>query len=204
MNRRGFLIGLPLAVSACSAPQVWAPDDVVARAIHREPGRNYITLYTMNNVASDNGAHSSLLINASQRVLFDPAGSFKQDVMPERNDVLFGVTPRLEQFYVSFHARSTYYVVGQTVDVSPEVAEQALNLAMVSGPVAQANCARVTSRILRQLPGFEGIRQTWGPGRVQEDFAKLPGVTTLEYREDDADDKTLALEEITAILREGQ
>ncbi len=201
MNRRGFLIGLPLALSACTAQEVWAPDDVVTRAIHRKPGSKYLTLYTMKNVGSDNGAHSALLINASQRVLFDPAGSFKQDVMPERNDVLFGVTPRLEKFYVSFHARETYYVVGQTVNVAPEVAEQALNLALVSGPVPQANCARFTSRILRQLPGFEGIRQTWGPNRIEEDFAKLPGVTTLEYRENDADDKTLALEEITAILR---
>ena len=201
MNRRGFLIGLPLALSACTAQQVWAPEDVVARAIHRKPGRKYITLYTMKNVGSDNGAHSALLINASQRVLFDPAGSFEQEVMPERNDVLFGVTPRLENFYVSFHARETYYVVGQSIDVTPEVAEQALNLAFVSGPVAQANCARVTSRILRQLPGFESIRQTWGPNRIEEDFAKLPGVTTLEYRENDADDKTLALAEISAILR---
>ncbi|MFO8127171.1 hypothetical protein [Yoonia sp.] len=201
MNRRGFLVGLPLALSACTAQEVWAPQDVVTRAIYRKPGRKYITLYTMKNVDSDNGAHSSLLINASQRVLFDPAGSFEQKVMPERNDVLFGATPRLENFYVSFHARSTYYVVGQSVDVSPEVAEQALNLALVSGPVAQANCARVTSRILRQLPGFENIRQTWGPNRIQEDFAKLPDVTTLEYREDDADDKTLALAEISAILR---
>lgn len=202
MDRRRFLIGLPLALSACSAEQVWAPDDVISRAIHREPGRSYITLYTMKRVRSDYGAHSALLINASQRVMFDPAGSFEQNVMPERNDVLFGVTPRLENFYVSFHARSSFYVVGQTVDVSPEVAEQALNLTMVSGPVAQANCARVTSRILRQLPGFEGIRQTWGPGRVSEDFGKLPGVTTLEYREDDADDKTIAAAEISRILRE--
>lgn len=204
MNRRGFLIGLPLALSACTAQEVWAPDDVVARAIHRKPGPKYLTLYTMKNVGSDNGAHSSLLINASQRVLFDPAGTFKQEVMPERNDVLFGVTPRLENFYVSFHARETFYVVGQTVEVSPPVAEQALNTALVSGPVPQANCARVTSRILRQLPGFEGIRQTWGPNRIEEDFAKLPGVTRLEYRENDADNKTLALEEISAILREGQ
>ncbi|PJI86432.1 hypothetical protein BC777_2801 [Yoonia maricola] len=201
MDRRSFLIGLPLALSACSAQEVWAPEDVVARAIYREPGRHYLTLYTMKNVGSGNGAHSALLINASQRVLFDPAGSFEQDVMPERNDVLFGVTPRLENFYVSFHARSTYYVVGQTVDVSSEVAEQALNLALVAGPVPQANCARVTSRILQQLPGFNGFRRTWSPNRIHDDFAQLPSVTTLEYREDDADDKTLALAEITAILR---
>lgn len=200
MDRRSFLVGLPLALSACTAQEVWAPDDVVSRAIYREPGRSYLTLYTMKNIGSDNGAHTALLINASQRVMFDPAGSFNQDLMPERNDVLFGVTPRLEQYYASFHARVTYYVIGQTVDVTPEVAEQAFNLALVSGPVAQANCARVTSRILRQLPGFEGIRQTWGPSRVSEDFAKLPGVVTREYRESDADDKSVAAKQIRAAL----
>ena len=204
MDRRRFLIGLPLAVSACGAQEVWAPDDVVSRAIYREPGRSYLTLYTMKNVGSDNGAHTALLINASQRVMFDPAGSWRQEVMPERNDVLFGVTPRLEQLYVSFHARVTYYVIGQSIDVSPEVAERALNLALVSGPVPQAQCARITSRILQQLPGFESIRQSWGPNRVSEDFGQLPGVTTTEYREDDDDDKTLAAAEIAAILREGR
>jgi len=203
LDRRTFIIGLPLALSACTAQEVWAPDDVVSRAIYREPGRTYLTLYTMRNVSSGNGAHTSLLINASQRVLFDPAGTFVQDVMPERNDVLFGVTPRLEQFYVSFHARETFYVVGQTVDVPPDVAEQALNLSLVAGPVPKANCTRYTSRILRQLPGFEGLRQTWFPNKTMEDFEELPGVVTEEYREDDADDKTLALAEITAILRGG-
>ncbi|MEM8537251.1 MAG: hypothetical protein AAGF56_05240 [Pseudomonadota bacterium] len=204
MDRRYFLVGLPLALGACSAQQVWAPDDLVTRAVYREPGRSYLTLYTMLNVGSGNGAHTALLINASQRVLFDPAGAWQQDLMPERNDVLFGATPALEEYYVSFHARVTYYVVGQTVDVAPEVAEQALNLALVSGPVAQANCARVTSRMLRQLPGFEGIRQTWGPGRIMEDFGKLPGVTTREYRENDEDDKRLAAARINAAIREGQ
>ena len=201
MDRRAFLIGLPLALSACGAQEVWAPDDVVSRAIYREPGRSYLTLYTMKNVGSDSGAHTALLINASQRVMFDPAGSWKQAVMPERNDVLFGVTPRLEQLYVSFHARITYYVIGQTIEVSPEVAERSLQLALISGPVPQANCARVTSRILRQLPGFESIRVSWGPNNVADDFGKLPGVVTTEYRENDADDKTLAAAEIAAMLR---
>ena len=154
----------------------------------------------MKNIGSDNGAHTSLAINASQRVLFDPAGSFEQSQMPERNDVLFGVTPRLESYYVSFHARVTYYVTGQTVEVSPEVAEQALELALVAGPVPKANCARVTSRLLRALPGFEGFRQTWSPNRIEEDFAMLPGVETQEFRENDADDKSIAAARIKAAL----
>ena len=204
MDRRHFLLGLPLAISACATPEVWAPDDVVARAIYSDPGRNYITLYTMKGVGTDRGAHTALLINASQRVMFDPAGSWSQDVMPERNDVLFGVSPRLEDYYVSFHARVTFYVIGQTAEVSPEVAERAFNLVLKAGPVAQSRCARVTSEVLRQLPGFSSISQTWQPNSIEADFAKLPGVVTREYRENDDDDKSIAAARIKAALTTGQ
>lgn len=200
MDRRAFILGLPLVLSACSAKQVWAPDDAVARAIHREDGPKHLTLLTMKNAGSGNGAHSALVINASQRVLFDPAGSFSQEHMPERNDVLFGFTPQLEQYYISFHARSSYYVISQKVEVPADVAEKALQLALLAGPVAQANCARTTSRILNQLPGFEVIRKTWGPNRIEEDFAKLAGVERHEYYEDDSDDKSIAAAQINAAL----
>ncbi len=204
MQRRQFLFGLPLALSACSAQEVWAPDDVVARAIYRGTGPKSLTLYTMKNTGSDNGAHTALMIDASQRVMWDPAGSWKQDRMPERNDVLFGVTPRLEEYYVSFHARVTYYVIGQKIEVSPEVAERALQLALQAGPVSQANCTRATSRFLRQLPGFESLPQTWFPNKLSDAFAALPDVTTREYRETDSDDKSIAAREIAAAIKEGQ
>ncbi len=204
MQRRQFLFGLPLALSACSAQEVWAPDDVVARAIYRGTGPKSLTLYTMKNTGSDNGAHTALMIDASQRVMWDPAGSWKQDRMPERNDVLFGVTPRLEEYYVSFHARVTYYVIGQKIEVSPEVAERALQLALRAGPVSQASCTRATSRFLRQLPGFESLPQTWFPNKLSDAFAALPGVTTREYRETDSDDKSIAAREIAAAIKEGQ
>ena len=200
MDRRRFLVGLPLALSACTSQDVWAPQDLVSKAIYRENGPSYLTLYTMKSISNDSGAHSALLINASQRVLFDPAGTWSQDMMPERNDVLFGVSPRLEDYYVSFHARVTFYVIGQTVEVAPDVAEQALNLALKAGPVSQANCSRVTAGILRQLPGFAGIRQTWFPNNIADDFAKLPRVKTREYRENDADDKSIAAAQINAAL----
>jgi hypothetical protein len=155
----------------------------------------------MKNTGSDNGAHSALLINASQRVMFDPAGSWEQQQMPERNDVLFGASPALEQYYVSFHARVTYYVVGQSVSVQDDVAERALALALDAGPAPQGNCSRFTSRLLRQLPGFEGIRQTWFPNKLSDDFASLPDVSYQEYRENDEDDKSIAARQIQAALQ---
>ena len=199
-----FLTGLPLVLAGCATQSVWAPDDVVARAIYRDPSDSYLTLYTMRNVGSDNGAHTALLINASQRVMFDPAGSFRQNVVPERNDVLFGVTPRFEELYVSYHARVTYYVVGQKVSVTPEVAEQALNLALTNGAVMQSFCANATSTLLQQLPGFGHVRRSFSPNRVMEDFGKVAGVETRTYYENDEDDKSIAAQRIAELVKAGQ
>ena len=139
IDRRAFLAGLPLALAGCAAEPVWAPDEVISRAYVPGSGNSSLTLYTMLSVSSDNGAHSALMIDGSQRVLFDPAGTFKSPHIPERNDVLYGVTPEVETYYVSFHARETFYVVGQDIAVSRAVADQAMQLAMAAGPVAEAN-----------------------------------------------------------------
>lgn len=204
MDRRHFVLGLPLALAACGAEQVWAPDELVNANIYHHDGPPRLTLMTMKNVGSDNGAHTSLMINASQRVIWDPAGSFKHYTIPERNDVIFGVTPRIEQFYISYHSRETYYTVLQEVDVSPEVAEMALRSAMAYGSVPKANCSRATSQILHGLPGFGGIRVTMFPNKLEEDFAKIPGVRSWVYRENDADDKSVAAAQIDAAIRAGQ
>lgn len=183
---------------------VWAPDDVVNAAVYRGTGARSLTLYTMRNVVSGNGAHSSLLVDASQRVMFDPAGTFANPSIPERNDVLFGMSPRVEAYYVSYHARASYYVEGQRIVVSEAVAEQALRLVMAYGAVPSAGCARAVSAVLRQLPGFESIGTTYFPNNLRDDLDKLPNVVLTEYREDDADDKSIAAKQINAALTAGQ
>lgn len=185
ITRRAFVIGAPVALAACSAEPSWAPDAAVNAAIYRSPSVSALTLFTVKNSGSDNGAHTALLIDASQRILFDPAGSFRADGTPERNDVLFGFSPAAQRAYTSYHARTDYYVVVQTVAVPPEAAEQALQLALSNGAVAKANCTRATSAILRQLPGFEKVGSTWFPNNLSDTFAKLPGVQTREIREQD-------------------
>lgn len=204
MHRRTFLAGTTLtALGACAGEPVWAPDDVIATKTYRSPGPASLTLYTMRNIGSDSGEHSSLLVDASQRVMFDPAGTFGHPTIPERNDVLFGMTPRVEAFYVSYHARQTYYVIGQKLSVSAPVAEAALSLVQSNGAVAKANCTRATSAILRRLPGFAGLPQTWFPNTLSDAFARLPGVETREYRETDSDNKSLAAREIDMQIRAG-
>jgi hypothetical protein len=204
MPRRAFMFGAPLALAACGSQSIYAPDESIARAFYEEPGQKYLELFTMRNVGSGNGAHTSMIVSASQRVIWDPAGTFAVSTVPERNDVLFGVTPTIEQYYISFHSRITFYTVAQRVNVSPDVAEMALRAFMANGAVAKANCSRATSAVLQTLPGFGSIRTTYFPNNLMDQFASIPGVITNEYRENDSDDKSIAAAQIDAAIRAGQ
>lgn len=189
MNRRQFMLGAPLLVAGCGEA-IWAPDDIVRSMEYTHDGPPRLTLMTMRNVGSGNGAHTSLMINASQRVIWDPAGSFRHPDIPERNDVIIGVTPQIAEYYVSYHSRATYYTVIQEIDVSPAVAEMALQAALSDGPVPKSMCAASTSRLLSGLPGFESIGTTFFPVTLENRFAKLPNVRTREVREYDSDDNS--------------
>lgn len=187
---RAFLICLmiPILLAGCGAKKEWASDELVTRMAYREPGPAKLTLMTMINNRSGSGAHTALMINASQRVIWDPAGSFENPRIPERNDLIYGVNPEVANLYKSMHARETYHVVIQEVLVAPEVAEKAFRLAQTMGPISDAQCAMSTSALLRQLPGFESINSQWFPKKLMADFAKIPGVTTDKlYENDDGD-----------------
>ncbi len=182
-----------LMLAGCTGQKVWAPDEAVARAAYRHDGPPRLTLYTMINNRTGAGAHTSLMINGSQRVIFDPAGSFKHETLPERNDVVYGITPPVADVYTRYHARKTYHVKVQELDVSPAVAEAAIRAVMSNGPVASAMCARSTSAVLASLPGFENIQTTWYPVKLADQFGKTPGVREQELYEYDSDDNSKVL-----------
>ncbi|MCT4555975.1 MAG: hypothetical protein N4A53_14905 [Pelagimonas sp.] len=191
-----------LALAGCAGGPLSGPDaspEQASAAAYRHSGPPELTLYTMINNRSGSGAHTSLMINApSQRVVFDPAGSVRLRAVPELNDVLYGITPEIRDFYERAHARETYHVRIQTIQVSPQVAEAALRMAQQNGPVASARCAASTSAILARLPGFESIEQTWFPNNLAAQFAQLPGVSDRKLYEDDDDDKAIAIAEFEA------
>ncbi len=189
-------------VGGCAAVSQNAPDDVIAQYVYRHDGPKALTFFTMVNNRTGSGAHSSMMINASQRVVFDPAGSLKANIMPERNDVLYGITPQVAEFYERAHARETYHVVIQRIEVPAEVAEKAFRLAEQAGPIPGTQCAASIVRILQQLPGFEGIRNTILPTNLSNQIAALPGVTERVLYEDDADDKHLATLAFEASLKD--
>ncbi|PQV55727.1 hypothetical protein LX70_03048 [Defluviimonas denitrificans] len=190
MRKALLCLSLPLALAACGAEPVWAPDEAVARARYVSNEPTSLTLYTVVSKRNGTGGHSALMINASQRVLFDPAGSFKVGSVPERNDLLYGITERMRKLYIDYHARDTYDVLAQTILVSPAVAEQALREAQSYGAVNKAFCGNSVSDILKELPGFENTPRTFSPVRISEAFAAHPGVMTHLYHDGDPDIQT--------------
>lgn len=187
MRRPLLCLALLASLQACGAERVWAPEEAVQAARYVHDGPTSITLFTVVSTRSKSGAHAGLLINGSQRVMFDPAGTWQHPRLPERNDVHFGMTEKMVAFYIDYHARETYDVYEQTIIVSPEIAELVMRRAMDYGAVPKAQCTVATSAILRGVPGFEGMPQTWYPKKLMEAFGELPGVTTRKISDDDAD-----------------
>lgn len=180
------LLGL-LTLAACGAEPVWAPEERVQAARYVHDGPPAITLFTVINNRSGAGAHSGLMINGSERIMFDPAGTWQHPRIPERNDVHFGITPRIVNFYIDYHARESFRVVEQTIVVTPGIAELVAQRAKAYGAVPKAQCAKSVSFILRGVPGFESIPSTWYPNKIMDAFGALPGVTTRVIRDEDAD-----------------
>ncbi|MDW3224963.1 MAG: hypothetical protein R8G34_19115 [Paracoccaceae bacterium] len=187
---RPFLLLVFLTfVSGCavSSGLEATPEEIAAKA-YVSDGPPKLTLFTVINNTTGSGGHTALMVSGSQRVIFDPAGSFYHADVSERGDVLFGMTPGWVQAYKSAHARSTYHVVSQEFVVTPEQAERALQLVLSNGAVANAFCTQATSSILRQVPGFEDVNNTFYPVKLMEQLETRPGVVTDRYYENDAGD----------------
>lgn len=183
-----LILAMMLGLAACGAQSVWAPDDAVNQARFSSSGPSMLTLFTVVNVNSGNGGHSALMVSApSERVLFDPAGTFHHPRLPERNDVVHGMTDAAVDFYIDYHSRTSWRVYKQDLVVPPEVAEQALREVEGYGAVPKAFCANSITTVLKDLPGFEGIRVTMFPNNLQKQFEKYPGVVTTQYHDMDPD-----------------
>lgn len=185
---RGFAALSLLALVACGqgGPASPAPSpEQLAQAAVAVEGPAQLTLITVINNRSGAGGHTALMISGDQRVIFDPAGSYRPDYVTVAGDVIYGVSDAQFGYYRSAHARSTYHVVTQSIPVAPHIAAQALARAKARGTVPGAFCARATSEILAALPGFESLKPTFYPTQLMDQIAALPGVETDRYYEND-------------------
>lgn len=145
---------------------------------------------TNRNNRSGSGAHSALIIAASETVVFNPAGTWWHPEAPERGDLHHGFSPAMERWFVDYHARETYRVEIQRRAVSPEAAEAILARARDYGTATESLCTIAVSRVLSGAPEFEDFPVVLMPGAAQEAFARYPGVTLETYRDDSPGDRS--------------
>ena len=190
-----MLTAATLVLLGCEgADKTFAPNDVVARAAYSHGGQPSITLFTMVANETGSGGHTAVMINGSQRVLYDPAGSWRHPLVPEQGDVHFGFTEFMRKFYIDFHARVTYHVVIPELPVSLAQADAAIAAVRQQGAAPPAYCSRYTSTALGRVPGLEAIGPTWFPVALKDRFAEIPGVRTEIVYDDDPDYNKTMLE----------
>ncbi|MCB1367246.1 MAG: hypothetical protein KDK00_05755 [Rhodobacteraceae bacterium] len=188
-SRLAFVLLALLFLPACVAQLPWAPDERLAAARYssREPAS--ITLMTVVANGSNSAGHAALLINGSQQVIYDPAGTWYHRDVPERADLLYGITPKMLQYYIDYHARDRFHVVMQTKQVPREVADNLIARAIAKGASMSAMCAQNTSALLAATPGFTGITANMWPRKGVEAMSRIPGVTERRiYQTDEGKD----------------
>ncbi len=188
--RMGLLLAALLTVAACGADAKFADPSALdaARFVSGQPPS--ITLYTVVNNRTNQGAHSSLLIDGTQRVIYDPAGTWYHPTVPERYDMHYGMNERMLSYYIDYHARETFRVIEQKLPVSQATIDQIMAAAIAKGSAGKATCANTLSGILHDIPGFESIGLTWFPNQLAKDFGALPGVTERTIRDGDPDENS--------------
>lgn len=172
------MVALAMGVAACDgARRGPAPDPVPAAARFAHGGPTSVTLLTVKNVQAGMGDHAALLIEGSERVLYDPAGAFELPGVARRNDVLFGITPEVEQIYLGFHARATHDVIARTLPLERPDADALIALVEARPPAAPGFCAIRAGSALRSVPGLEGLSRSPWPRALGQSLAAKPGVT---------------------------
>ena len=172
------------SLAGCEVYRPASPDDIAgARYVSPEPPS--VTLISMVNKSSGRSAHVGLLINGSEQVLYDPAGTFTHPELPRRGDVHYGMTPRYVDYYERYHARFDYFVEAQKLPVSRAEAEQILADAKAHGQSMKMTCAIDIADVLKPVPQFQDVPVSFFPEALRENFAARPGVQTRYVTESD-------------------
>ncbi len=177
LTRLCLIVSLAV-LAGCGAKRDMAAQAPLAYTPYVAEGPATITLITSINGRSEAGAHSALVINGSERVLYDPAGSWEllNGAAPERDDLHFGMIPAALDNYLAFQSKGIFYATQQTIVVPLATADLAIAEAKAQGTTPKAFCGHSISSVLAKLPGFDGLRVAYFPKAISQSFAKLPGV----------------------------
>ncbi|MEM7614978.1 MAG: hypothetical protein AAF245_08015 [Pseudomonadota bacterium] len=181
--RATLVIGLILLLAACAVEE-GATSVQIAEKRFVSSEQPYVEVVSMVDRRSERAAHTAMVINASQRVIYDPAGTFQHEDLVERGDIHYGATDRLVRYYERYHARFSHYVHVQRIPLSPEVAERVLRRAQAQGPSPKMFCAIHTVDVLNESLGTS-FGRSFFPEALRTSVARMPGVIDrYRYEED--------------------
>lgn len=173
-----------LALGGCELYREAEPEQIAqSRYVASTPPS--VALLSMVDTQTGRSAHSALLINGSEQVLYDPAGTFQHPDLPRRGDIHYGVTPRYLDYYERYHARFSHFVHVQEVQVSRATADRVMANAVAEGRTPKMFCAESVTGAVRRVEPFTHVRTSLFPETVRKDFAKVPGVRDRYVRESD-------------------
>lgn len=172
-------------LGACTGVEEGASVSRIDSARHVSEAAPYVAVVSMVKRSNNRAAHTALFINASQQVIYDPAGSFDHPEMPERGDILYGANDRLLNYYERYHARSRYFVHVQKLPVSGATAEAMLRRAQAQGPSPKLFCTAHTIDVMKDVAGFEGLSRSFFPEDLRRQIAGYPNVRDRYLYEED-------------------
>jgi hypothetical protein len=176
------------SLAGCAEKAEWASASQIASHTYRSNGPASLALVTNVSNRTNRGAHTALIIDGPERVVYNPAGTWRHPDSPERGDVHYNFSPEMEKWFIDYHARETYRVMIQRVEVPDEVAAMAYQRAINYGAVGPSRCTIASTRILHGLPGFENYPAVLFPDKAVRNFQKIPGVRTVVYVDDSPGD----------------
>lgn len=167
-----------LAAAFLAGCEIYDPatPEEIAQAVYVSPEPSSVTLLSMVSTRSGRSAHSALLINGSQQVLYDPAGTFTHPDLPRAGDMHYGMTPKYVRYYKDYHARFGYFVQAQKVEVDRATADRIIAQAQAQGKTLKMHCAIAIAGALRGVPPFQDVRTSYFPEGARKDFARIAGV----------------------------
>lgn len=176
-----------LALVTVAGCEIYAPatPEEISRAVYVSDEPTSVSLVSMVNARTGRSAHSALMINGSQRVLYDPAGTFTHPDLPRAGDVHYGMAPKFVDYYERYHARFSHFVHVQTVEVDRATADRVIASAQAEGKTLKFQCGLAVGGALEGLPLFADVRRSWFPEGAREDFARIPGAVDRYVYEDD-------------------
>lgn len=163
--------GLPSLVAAALAP---GPTPTAAMP----DAAPEIALITILHRPSGLGRHTALLINGSQRVLYDPASHWTLGHSVRRGDLRLGFGAAAWDDYLRRAAALEAGVVIQRLPVPRAVADRAIARAATRPVAAPGTCALAVAQLLRQVDGFDWVQPTLLPDGLAGQFARRPGIVT--------------------------